>query len=72
LVGLNNPRRLAQVFRRSKRIWIIDKPRSATPAAAVQAVQPLLRRHHFRAVDVRVYSTSLALGVMLAVPSNGR
>ena len=72
LVGLRNPPRLADVFRRYKRIWIIDKPRSATPAAAERAVQPLLRRHHFRPVDVRVYDTSLALGVMLAVPANGR
>jgi Dolichyl-phosphate-mannose-protein mannosyltransferase len=72
LVGLDNPPRLAEVFRRYRRIWIIDRPRSATRAAALRAVQPLLRRNHFRAVDVRVYSTWLALGVMLAVPANGR
>ena len=59
-------------FRRYKRIWIIDHPRSATPAAAVRAVQPLLHRYHRLAVDVRAYSTSINLGVMLAVPANGR
>jgi uncharacterized membrane protein len=58
-------------FRRYKRLWIIDHPRSATPAAAVRAVRPLLARYHRRAVDVRAYSTSINLGVMLAVPKNG-
>lgn len=58
-------------FRRYKRLWIIDRPRSATPAAAVRAVQPLLARYHRRAVDVRAYSTSINLGVLLAVPEDG-
>ncbi len=59
-------------FRRYKRLWIIDRSRSATPAAAVRRVQPLLNRYHRRAVDVRVYRTSINLGVMLAVPANRR
>jgi hypothetical protein len=57
-------------FRRYKRLWIIDRSRSATQAGAVRRVQPLLNRYHRRAVDVRVYSTSINLGVMLAVPKN--
>jgi hypothetical protein len=66
--GLKDPG-IRDAFRRHKRIWIIDNPRSAaTPAAAVRAVQPLLRKYHFRATDVRVYRTSINLGVMLAVP----
>ena len=59
-------------FRRYKRLWIIDRSRFATPAGAVRRVQPLLNRYHRRAVDVRVFSTSVNLGVMLAVPANGR
>lgn len=58
-------------FGRYKRLWIIDHPRSATPAAAVRAVEPLLAHYHRRAIDVRAYSTSINLGVMLAVPAGG-
>ncbi len=68
LVGLDNPPRLADVFRHYKRIWIIDKPGKATRAAALNSVSGLLRKHHFHAVSVRVYSTSLDLGVLLTVP----
>lgn len=59
-------------FKRYKRLWIIDRSRFATPAGAVRRVQPLLNRYHRRAVDVRVFSTSINLGVILAVPENGR
>jgi hypothetical protein len=69
--GLADPG-IPNAFRRFKRIWIIDHPRSATPAGAVRAVQPLLARYHRVAVDVRAYSTSINLGVMLAVPANER
>ncbi len=70
LVGLDNPPRLAEVFRRYKRIWIIDKPPKATRAAALASVSRLLQQQHFHAVTVRVYSTWLNLGVLLAVPDN--
>jgi uncharacterized membrane protein len=66
--GLADPG-IPDTFRRYKRIWIIDNPRSATQPAAVRAVRKLLRRYHFRAVDVHVFNTSLVLGVMLAVPA---
>jgi uncharacterized membrane protein len=69
--GLADPG-IPDAFRRYKRIWIIDNPPSATRGAAVKAVRPLLRKYHFRAVGVRVYSTSLVLGVMLAVPDRAR
>lgn len=72
LVGLDNPPRLAQVFKRYKRIWILDIPPKATRASAVSSVSRLLREHHFHAVTVRVYSTWLNLGVLLAVPDNAR
>jgi 4-amino-4-deoxy-L-arabinose transferase-like glycosyltransferase len=72
LVGLDNPPRLAAVFRHYKRIWIIDKPSTATRAAALNSVSRLLRRYHFRAVSVRIYSTSLNLGVLLTVPDRAR
>jgi hypothetical protein len=72
LVGLDNPPRLEEVFRRYKRIWIIDIPSKATRAAAVSSVSHLLRKHHFHAVTVRVYSTWLNLGVLLTVPDRAR
>jgi 4-amino-4-deoxy-L-arabinose transferase-like glycosyltransferase len=68
LVGLDNPPRLEEVFRRYKRIWIIDKPPKATPAAALGSVSRLLRRYHFRAISIRAYSTTLDLGLLLTVP----
>jgi hypothetical protein len=67
--GLADPG-IPDAFRRYKRIWIIDNPPSASRAAAVRSVQRLLHKYHRRAVDVRVYSTSLVLGVMLAVPAS--
>jgi hypothetical protein len=68
--GLADPG-IPDAFKRYKRIWIIDNPPSATRAAAVRAVQRLLRKYHYRATDVRVYRTSLTLGVLLAVPASG-
>jgi hypothetical protein len=35
-------------------------------------VSRLLHKHHFHAVTVRVYSTWLNLGVLLAVPDKAR
>jgi hypothetical protein len=69
--GLHDPG-IPDAFRRYKRIWIIDNPRQATPTAAVGFVRRLLRRYHFRLVDVRVYNTSLALGLLLTVPDKAR
>jgi hypothetical protein len=58
-------------FRRYKRLWIIDRLRFATPASAIRRIQSLLNRYHRHAVDFRVFSTSVNLGVVLAVPKNG-
>jgi hypothetical protein len=57
----------SDVFRHHKRVWIVDWPRAGTDAAALQKVGRLLRRHRFRAVSVRVFTTSIPLGVVLAV-----
>ena len=64
--GLGDPR-VPQVFALYRRIWIIDNPSADTRAAALAAVAPLLRRYHFQAEGVRTFTTSLTLGVMLAV-----
>jgi hypothetical protein len=72
LVGLDNPPRLDEVFRRYKRIWVLDIPPKPTRASAVSTVSRLLHKHHFHAVTVRVYSTWLNLGVLLAVPDKAR
>jgi len=69
--GLRDPG-LSDAFRRYKRIWIIDNSSKATRAAALGSVSRLLRRHHFRAVSVRVYSTTLDLGLLLTVPDKSR
>lgn len=69
--GLADPG-IPDAFRRYKRIWIIDNPPKATRAAALGSVSGLLRRYHFRAVSVRVYSTSLDLGLLLTVPDRTR
>ncbi len=69
--GLHDPG-LADAFSRYKRIWIIDKPPKDTRAAALGSVSRLLRRYHFRAVSVRVYSTTLDLGLLLTVPDKSR
>jgi hypothetical protein len=63
---------LEEVFRRYKRIWIIDNPPKATRGAALGSVSRLLRKHHFHAVTVRVYSTTLDLGLLLVVPDKRR
>jgi 4-amino-4-deoxy-L-arabinose transferase-like glycosyltransferase len=52
-----------------RRIWIIDQPAAATDAAAVAEVQPLLQWFNFRPTSVRVFSTSIPLGVVLAQPA---
>jgi hypothetical protein len=49
-------------------VWIADWPRVRTEAAALQKVGGLLRRHQFRALGVRVFTTSIPLGVVLAMP----
>jgi 4-amino-4-deoxy-L-arabinose transferase-like glycosyltransferase len=69
--GLHDPG-LAAAFRRYKRIWIVDNPPKATRAAALKFVSRVLRRHHFHAVSIRVYSTTLNLGVLLTVPDKPR
>jgi hypothetical protein len=66
--GLTDPR-VPAAFGLYGRIWIIDNPASATPAAALAAVAPLLERYRFRAEDIRTFTTSLTLGVMLALRS---
>ncbi len=64
--GMTDPR-VVKVFALYRRIWIIDNPSSATPAAALAAAEPLLRRFRYSAEDLRTFTTSLTLGVMLAV-----
>ena len=57
----------AAVFRTHRRVWIVDRPYPGTNAVALARIAPLLRRYHFRAASVRVYTSSIALGVVLAV-----
>jgi hypothetical protein len=67
LLPLEDPA-VSDAFSHVKRIWIIDKPASPTDVGALSSVRRLLRRYDFHAVSVRVYSTSVALGVLLTVP----
>lgn len=69
-MGLNDSR-VPRVFARCRRIWIIDDAASDTRSAALAPVAPLLRRYHFRAVDLRTFTTSRTLGVMLALRQPG-
>jgi hypothetical protein len=55
------------VFRQHNRVWLVDRPRAPTTTAAVRTVAPLMRRYGFRAAQARVYTTSISLGVVLAV-----
>lgn len=66
-LALQNPA-VPDVFASHRRVWVVDWPHGNTDAAAVSMVAPMLRRYRFRAVGVRVYSTSMPLGVVLAVP----
>lgn len=52
-----------------KRIWIVDEPASATDRSALAAIRPILQWYGFRAASVRVFSTSIPLGVVLAEPA---
>lgn len=63
--GITDPR-VAKAFEGYSRIWIVDSPASGTRAAALAAAAPLLRKYHFRASDIRTFTTSLTFGVMLA------
>jgi 4-amino-4-deoxy-L-arabinose transferase-like glycosyltransferase len=65
-VGLGDPA-VPTIFRRYPRVWIVDWPRAGTDASALAAVADLLHRYRFRATDVRVFTTSIPLGVILAV-----
>jgi 4-amino-4-deoxy-L-arabinose transferase-like glycosyltransferase len=56
------------VFSRYTRVWIVDWPADDSAAATLAIANPLLRRYRFRAASVRVFSTSMPLGVVLAVP----
>ncbi len=67
-LGINDPAQHV-VFRRYKRIWIIDNPPKGTLTSALAKVGPVLRKYHYRASDPHVWSTSIALGVMLATPA---
>ncbi len=67
-IGLGDPRVPVPFRRRSRRIWIVDSPASATRAAAIGIVEPLLRAHRYRVANLRLYTTSITLAVMLAVP----
>lgn len=67
--GLADPR-VPSVFALYSRVWIVDNPASTTRAAALAAAEPLLRRYRFSATEVHTFSTSLTLGVMLAVRDN--
>jgi hypothetical protein len=57
------------VFSGYKRVWIVDWPEASTDASALSMAAPLLHRFHFRAASVRVFATSMPLGVVLAVPA---
>lgn len=65
-LGLHDPA-VPVIFRLHRRVWLVDKPRAATRSATIRMVAPLLRRYHFHAAEVRTFSTSIALGVVLAV-----
>jgi hypothetical protein len=67
LLGLQDPG-VPAVFSRYKRVWIVDWPKADTDGATLSMVAPLLRRFRFRAASVRVFATSMPLGVVLAVP----
>ena len=67
LLGMQDPA-VSAVFSRYKRVWIVDWPNAATDGAALSTATPLLHRFRFRAASVRVFATSMPLGVVLAVP----
>jgi uncharacterized membrane protein len=60
---------LPQAFSFYKRIWIVDWPQAANNRSALAAIRPILQWFNFRAASVRVYSSSIPLGVVLAVPN---
>jgi 4-amino-4-deoxy-L-arabinose transferase-like glycosyltransferase len=68
MLGLPDPG-VPGVFSSHRRVWIVDWPAAATDTAALSLVAPRLRRNGFRAVSVRVFATSMPLGVILAVPA---
>jgi hypothetical protein len=68
LLGMQDPR-VPAVFSRYRRVWIVDWPNEDTAAAALSTAAPLLHRFRFRAASVRVFATSMPLGVVLAVPN---
>jgi uncharacterized membrane protein len=61
---------IPMAFRTYKRIWIVDWPPRGTDASALAAIQPILQRFNYRASRVRVFTTSISLGVVLAVPAS--
>jgi hypothetical protein len=67
LLRLQDPG-VSTVFSRYKRVWIVDWPADDSAGATLSMVTPLLHRFRFRAVSVRVFTTSMPLGVVLAVP----
>ncbi len=67
-IGLGDAHVPVPFRRRSRRIWIVDSPASATRAAAIAIVEPLLRAHRYRVANLRLYTTSITLAVMLVVP----
>jgi 4-amino-4-deoxy-L-arabinose transferase-like glycosyltransferase len=68
LLGMQDPA-VPTVFSGYKRVWIVDWPEASTDASALSMAAPLLHRFHFRAASVRVFATSMPLGVVLAVPA---
>ncbi len=66
-LGLQDPAQHV-IFHKYKRLWLVGNPRVATDAAALNFVEPLLRKYHWRALSVKVFNASIALGVVLAVP----
>jgi 4-amino-4-deoxy-L-arabinose transferase-like glycosyltransferase len=68
LIGLGDPG-VPSVLRRHRRLWIIANPSAATTSAALASVEPLLRAHRYRMTGVKLYTTSLTLAVIGAVPS---
>jgi len=67
-IGIRDPG-VPGAFRRRERIWIVDNPASATRTAALGLVEPLLHKHRYRVASVHLYTTSLTLAVLLAVPA---